>query len=147
MTVEHVRTIISGALASEPDDAVNRRAIESLGIKRTSIVISAAFAYAVMKRFSEDTPLEVVRDWVRAARANLEHPETMPHLYVEGLIRAILGEEGLAREVPNETWISIESWLIYLLVREVYPSSAEQAQFLEEAVRYADDWLKESEAQ
>jgi hypothetical protein len=145
MMIEHVRTIILGALASEPDEVANERAIEAVGIKCTSLTVSAAFAYAVMKRFPEDTELEVVRDWVRAARATLETPTDMPHLFVEGLIRSILGEEGLAREVPNDSWLSIQSWLIYLLAREVYPSAAGQEQFLDEATRFAEDWLKEAE--
>ena len=143
--VEHIRALIAATLAEEPDDAATAPATQALGAERTALVVSAAFAYAVMQRFRDGTPIEVVRDWVRAARAELENPDEMPHLLVEGLIRSILGEDDLARGVPMDRRLAIEAWLIFQLVTEVHPTAVGQNRFLTDVTRFAQDWLNEAD--
>ncbi|MGC4874822.1 hypothetical protein ACLQ26_00950 [Micromonospora sp. DT43] len=104
-------------------------------------VIGAAFALAVHRRFDADaTPTEVAA-WVSATRAQYEEGDTLPALEMEGLIRAALGEEELADNIPAETIIAAEVFVLGQLLLEAKMSPAELDDFVDDAEQVAAEYL------
>ena len=104
-------------------------------------VIGAAFALAVHRRFEPDaTPTEIAA-WVSATRAQYEDGGTLPALEMEGLIRAALGEEELADNIPAETIIAAEVFVLGQLLLEAKLSPAELDEFVDDAEQVAAEYL------
>ncbi|MFF0234322.1 hypothetical protein ACFYPH_09205 [Micromonospora sp. NPDC005252] len=104
-------------------------------------VIGAAFALAVHRRFEpEATPSEVAA-WVSATRAQYEEGDTLPVLEMEGLIRAALGEEELADNIPADTMIAAEVFVLGQLLLEAKMSPSELDGFVNEAEQLAAEYL------
>jgi hypothetical protein len=104
-------------------------------------VVGAAFALAVHRRFAPDaTPTEVA-GWVAATRAQYEDGGTLPALEMEGLIRAALGEEELADNIPAETMIAAEVFVLGQLLLEAKLSPSELDEFVNEAEEVAAEYL------
>ncbi|WP_435204785.1 hypothetical protein [Micromonospora sp. bgisy143] len=104
-------------------------------------VIGAAFALAVHRRFEpEATPSEVAA-WVAAARSQYQEGDTLPALEMEGLIRAALGEEELVDNVPVETLIAAQVFILGQLLLEARLAPAELDGFVSEAEQLAAEYL------
>jgi len=103
--------------------------------------VAAAFTIAVSDRFPEDPTLETVRDYVRDVRARTASADRAPHYVAEGLIRGVVGEEELLAEMPADQVLATETWLTYMLVKDAHPDDEGRRQYVEEAVKTANEWL------
>ncbi|MEV4495989.1 hypothetical protein AB0J84_09810 [Micromonospora arborensis] len=104
-------------------------------------VIGTAFALAVHRRFEpEATPTDIAA-WVSATRAQYEDGNTLPVLAMEGLIRAALGEEELIDNIPVDTVIAAEVFVLGQLLLEAKLSPSELDEFVDEAEQLAAEYL------
>jgi hypothetical protein len=143
MGVYEFRQLIELTL-DESDDPQLEALIESFGVRTTALIVSAAFAYAVQKRFPSDTTLEALRDYVQWARSRLAPGEEAPQIYVEALVRSVLKDEDVMREVPRNQVLPIQTWMLHVLVNDAFPGPEGRRRFAEEAAAYAQVWLNEA---
>ena len=142
MTIDHVRDLVQVTLINDPEDPRVYTSVEALGSKRTAVVVSAAFAFAVLEKWPNGAGLETIRNYVRAARDKVSSENKPKQLVSEALIRSILSEEELAKELPNDEILRGQIWLTYELAHDLYKDDSARNRFVDEAVKIANQWLE-----
>ena len=74
-------------------------------------------------------------------RARYQDGDTLPVLEMEGLIRAALGEPELVDNIPAETMISAEIFVLGQLLQENKLTPAELDEFVAEAEEVAAEYM------
>ena len=80
------------------------------------------------------------------ARAQHRDGDTLPTLEMEGLIRAALGEPELVDNIPAETALEVEIFILMQLLLEANLSAAEVDEFVAEAEEVAAEYCPPSSA-
>ncbi|GIJ21273.1 hypothetical protein [Micromonospora lutea] len=131
------------ALARADWDAADTVAAEigQHGLRGSLGVIGAAFAVAVHRHFGTDATPTDVAAFVASARAEYEQGDTLSALDVEGVIRAALGEPELVDNIPAETVLGAEIFVLGQILLEANMSAAELDEFVAEAEDLAAEHL------
>ncbi|TCC00590.1 hypothetical protein E0H26_02610 [Micromonospora zingiberis] len=104
-------------------------------------VIGAAFTLAVNRYFGPGTTPTDVAAWVATTRARYDEGDTLPALEMEGLIRAALGEPQLVDNIPAETMIAAEIFVLGQLLLEMTLTPDELNEFVAEAEEVAAEYM------
>lgn len=104
-------------------------------------VIGAAFTLAVNRHFEPDATPTDVAAWVSTTRSQYPDGDTLPALEMEGLIRAALGEPELVDNIPAETMIAAEIFVLGKLLQEQKLTPAELDEFVAEAEGVAAEYM------
>lgn len=83
-------------------------------------VIGAAFFLAVDRRWTPETDVREIAQWVMETREYFaKGDELIPVREAEALVRAALGEDHLAIGIDSETTVSVEMQLLTKLVADL----------------------------
>ncbi|WP_229706466.1 hypothetical protein [Micromonospora sonchi] len=104
-------------------------------------VIGAAFTLAVNRHFAPGTTPTDVAAWVSSTRARYADGDSLPGLEMEGLIRAALGEPELVDNIPAETMLAAEVFVLGQLLQEKKLTPAELDEFVAEAEEVAAEYM------
>ncbi|MER7168357.1 hypothetical protein ABT336_20110 [Micromonospora sp. NPDC000207] len=104
-------------------------------------VIGAAYTLAVHRYFDPDATPNEVAAWVAAARDKYQGGGALPTLEMEGLIRAALGEPELIENIPVETLIAVEIFILGQLFIENPLTPSEIEEFVAEANEVAAEYM------
>lgn len=107
-----------------------------------STLVSAAFCTAVGRRFAEDGSIAAVVNFVADVRArHLKDPDAIDPQVAERLIRAVYTDEEIA-DLPRDAKFQTQFILLYPLVTDEQYGEVVLDEFLSEARKLADDWLR-----
>lgn len=121
--------------AVRDDEAEVDRLSRRLGARGWTLAagqIAAVFGLAVRRRFSPEGDPRSVPTFVEQARAEVGGDAIRP-MEAEALVRAALGEPGLADHIPREIAIPTEIVLAVKILREEHLSPQDMDGFLAEA--------------
>ena len=144
MASDHVRDLIQVILVDGEDDPRVRTSIEGLGPKKAATVVSAAFTEAVLDKWRHGATLENIRDYVREVRAQVESENKPSQHVAEALIRAVLHEDLIIRDIPGDEVFRGQIWLTYEIVNGRYTDEAARQRFVDETVTVANQWLEQA---
>jgi hypothetical protein len=107
-----------------------------------STLVSAAFCTAVDRRFTEDSSIAEIVNFVADVRTrHLKNPDEIDPRVAERLIVAVYTDEQIG-DLSLEAKFQTQFLLLYaLVIDEQYDESALD-KFLSEARKLADDWLR-----
>ncbi|MER7168352.1 hypothetical protein ABT336_20085 [Micromonospora sp. NPDC000207] len=129
------------ALARRDLDTVDALAVEigQLGVADGLRLVGAAFAVAVHRHFGPDATPTDVSAFVAGARDLYPDDESLPRLEMEGLIRAALGEYDLVDNIPAETALGAELFILGHLLITTPLTPTELDEFMAEAEELAEE--------
>ncbi|MFY1577900.1 hypothetical protein ACN26Z_23650 [Verrucosispora sp. WMMD703] len=115
--------------------------IRQHGLSDSLRVIEAAFAIAVHRHLGANATPNDVAAFVSSARAQYEQGDTLSALETEGVIRAALGEPALIDNIPAETILGAEIFVLGQILLESNLTPAELDEFVAEAEELAAEHL------
>ncbi|MGH3663746.1 MAG: hypothetical protein ACRDT8_18270 [Micromonosporaceae bacterium] len=98
-------------------------------------LLNAAFWLAANRRFSADTSLQEISDYVAEVRRQYPDTETM---VAEALIRVARGEEHLLDGLKPESALPVEMVLIHKMISDEGFNDGQREAFVSESVRLAE---------
>ncbi|BCJ59157.1 hypothetical protein C1I93_05485 [Micromonospora endophytica] len=110
------------------------------------LIIGGAFALAVNRHFPPNTTPSDVAAWVCATRLRYNDRDTLPALEMEGLIRAALGEPELVDNIPAETALGVEVFILGELLLQTNLSATELDELVADAEELAAEYRPPSSA-
>ena len=126
------------------DDATARAKAEELGdvpYRDAGLLVAAAFAIAMERRFADETSHEAVKSFVAEAQQNFDQAAgSVKPLMAEALVRAALGEPELMEEIPREDAVQPQILLTYKVLVEEEATPADVDRLLDEAEELAERW-------
>ncbi|MGW0432832.1 hypothetical protein ACWDV4_09845 [Micromonospora sp. NPDC003197] len=106
----------------------------------TSVLISAAFALAVERRFRNQTPQQIAQ-FVTETRARYQEGETLPALEMEGMIRAVLGEAHLIDNIDPEVAFSVQIAVLGTLLQDANLTEVHLEEFIRDVEETAAEYM------
>ncbi|MGF1425066.1 hypothetical protein [Kitasatospora sp. LaBMicrA B282] len=104
-----------------------------------TVISDLVFAELMARRFTADQPVQDISDFVAAARDRLNHPEYLPRLEAEALIRHALGEETVSLAgIARDDVLGIFAGLLVAVIRDEGLSPAALAQVVARAEAAAE---------
>lgn len=127
------------ALARADWDAADAVAadIRQHGLPDSLRVVEAAFAIAVHRHLGANATPTDVAAFVASARAQYRQGATPPALETEGVIRAAVGEPELIENIPAETVLAVEIFVLGQILLESNLTPTELDEFVAEAEQFA----------
>jgi hypothetical protein len=131
------------ALARADWDAADAVAadIRQHGLPGSLRLIEAAFALAVHRHLGANATPTDIAAFVSSARSQYQQGATPPALEVEGVIRAAVGEPELIDNLPAETVLGIEIFVLGQILLESNLTPIELDEFVAEAEQLAAEHL------
>ncbi|RIV40352.1 hypothetical protein [Micromonospora radicis] len=131
------------ALARADWDAADAVAagIRQHGLPGSLRVVEAAFAIAVHRHLGANATPTDIAAFVSSARAHYHKDDTPPALAMEGVIRAAVGEPELVDDIPAETVLGVEIFVLGQILLESNLTPAELDEFVTEAEQLAAEHL------
>ncbi|QOC93125.1 hypothetical protein [Micromonospora craniellae] len=115
--------------------------IRQHGLPGSLRLIEAAFALAVHRHLGVNATPTDIAAFVSSARARYEQGATPPALETEGVIRAAVGEPELIANIPAETVLGIEIFVLGQMLLESNLTPTELDEFVAAAEQIAAEHL------
>lgn len=105
------------------------------------VLVNALFALAVQDRFEADVDRAEIRAFVTDTIHEYRSVEPpFKPLMTEGLIRSVLGEDDLSKEIPKSEAIPVQTAIVNKIVNDAGLSHSDIDALLDEAEALADRW-------
>ncbi|MGH3662829.1 MAG: hypothetical protein ACRDTQ_13330 [Micromonosporaceae bacterium] len=135
------------ALFTRDSEAAQEKSAElgDLTWADSGVLAGAAFVIAMERRFKDDDSHAAIKAFVKEAQENYEDAEpAIKPLQAEALIRGVLGEAELMREVPRDDALPTQLALTYKVLADEQASPEDVDRLLDEAEALAQQWAPSS---
>lgn len=135
---EILRATLTGDFQAAQDKAAQ---LGDIRWADSGLLVGAVFAITVNRRFGDDASHASVKAFVEEARQNFAESERpIKPLMAEALVRGVLGEPELLREIPREEAMPTQIALAYKILDEEEATPADVDRLLDEAEELAEKW-------